>query len=249
MSVNDHLEKTRDHKDHVPGEENGCLIRCFKYGKDDRKGKKGHSYRHNGRVYQEANESSYYNLDFTSEENKKRLERIFGKKKIKCAGGDPRDRQDAWHMKTGANYCHYKTPWHNVGHHVIPINTIGKVFPKTEELELLLSAKYNVNRGINIIILPSQYKFAEAMQLPTHPGGHPSYDSQVETMLNSIRQRVKKAEDPERKDHPELTPENVPGITRDIEAFAKRLRKVVLGGYSKVRHGSSVNKFRFLSTP
>jgi hypothetical protein len=240
VSVDDHLEKTRDHKLHVEGEENGCLLRCFAYGKDDPKGTKGHSHRLNGRIYQEKNEHSRYNLDFTSGENRARLESIFGRDGPRCDGGDPRHRTDA---------CHYRAPWPNVAHHVVPINVIGKVFPKLEELELLLFAKYNVNRGLNVVILPYGHEYARAMQLPVHRGSHPAYDTQVEKMLSRIRKRIKKAEAPEREGHPELTKENVPGIVSDIEGFATRLRKVLLGGYSKARHGPSVNEFRFLSAP
>ncbi|CAM4049562.1 hypothetical protein G4177_21785 [Corallococcus sp. ZKHCc1 1396] len=247
MSVDDHLEATRSHELHVEGEANGCLLRCFKYGKDDPKGTKGHSHRVNGRIYQEQAENSRYNLDFTTGENRQLLERIFGERGPECVGGDPRLRAEAWHMGDGANFCHARAPWPNVGHHVVPINTIGKVFAEPSELNLLLQAKYNVNRGVNIVLLPYSHAFGQAMRLPVHRGGHPSYDAQIETKLRSIHQKIKKAKDPQRAEHPELPKENVPGITADIENFAKQLRRFLLDGSSKFRHGPSVNDFRFPS--
>ncbi|HYO67228.1 MAG TPA: hypothetical protein VEU33_14225, partial [Archangium sp.] len=69
MSVKDHQKKLRGHEAHIRGEENGCLVRCSR---------KGHFYRDNGLTYQKQNESSRYNLDFTSGRNKEILEGVFG---------------------------------------------------------------------------------------------------------------------------------------------------------------------------
>lgn len=248
MGTNEHLEKTRDHELlHIEGEDNGCLVFCFKYGSETR-GKKGHSHRYNGRQYQEQNESEYYNLDFTSGENKARLDAEFGTTVPLHSVGDPRLQPNAWHMGVGANFCHAKAPWPNQAHHVIPINVIGKVFPEPEDLELLLVAKYNVNRGLNIVILPYLDTYGRVLGLPIHRGSHGNYDVQVETRLRSIRRSIKKAEDPQRDGHPELTQENVAGIRNDIENFAKRLRKMLLLSRSRER-GLNVNHALRLFNP
>ncbi|NMO20773.1 AHH domain-containing protein [Pyxidicoccus fallax] len=248
MSTKEHLEKTREHKLHQEDESNGCLIRCFVYGKDDAKGLKGHSHRYNGRKYQEASESAYYNLDFTSGENKARLDAAFEGNAPPCEGGDPRLNAQAWHMGMGDNFVHHKKPWPNVAHHVIPINVIAKVFPTVEELELLLVAKYNVNRGLNIILLPYRLDFASVLGLPVHRGSHGDYDIQIETSLRAKRRNITRAEDPERKDHPELTEENIMGLTKDIETFAVRLRKMLLLSRARER-GLHVNRALRLFNP
>jgi len=239
MGITEHLEQTRDHDLHIEGEANGCLVFCFKYGSQTQ-GKHGHSHRHNGRQYQEQNESEYYNLDFTSGTDKAHLDDEFGSGVPMHSVGDPRLKADAWHMKVGANFCHSKAPWPNQAHHVIPINIIGKVFPKLEELALLLVAKYNLNRGLNIIILPYLDTYGRVMGLPVHRGSHARYDIQVETRLRSIRRGLTKAEDPQRNGHPELTKDNVLGITTDIENFARRLRKMLLLSRSRAR-GVNIN--------
>ena len=178
------IKKLRESEYHQTGEANGCIFRCSR---------KGHIYRENGYEYAKNTLDKWYKKDFHTGDGRIRADTELGKHVTFInKHRDPRSSQNIWHIGDGKyghlNYRKGYWPYTNQAHHILPIGALIDAFEKDDEfykLQWLLQAKYNINIGLNIIILPTEEKPAKLMQMLTHPSNHPKYSKAV-TMINNI---------------------------------------------------------------
>ncbi|WP_141617121.1 AHH domain-containing protein [Myxococcus sp. AB036A] len=230
----EHFEALSNDKSHVAGEDNGCVTRCIY---ETQSGKmvctfKGHGYKENGFNYQKGcHEADWYNLPIHEEgsDARKRFNAIFSTA-FKQEWRDPSKRAQAWYMGAGP-YGHLnfvgsgRWPWSNNAHHIVPVDDVLSKLLTVDELKTLQQAKYNVNKGINIIYLPNGTRHATLFQLLKHPRYHSTYSMDVRARVNSIRKSLTAAADKEREKHPEATPETLPRLGEQLHAFSNRTRQ------------------------
>jgi hypothetical protein len=139
-----------------------------------------------------------YEWDFRTAANKARLpvvhtEHKLGQKQSKASRltrKDPRTSEKAWWFDEGENFNNAFTPYNHNHHHIMPWTCLNAQL-KYEEIELLQEAEYNLNDGDNMILLPCSPKFGIALKLPAHPYGHPTYNADVKTIVNQLKEAVK----------------------------------------------------------
>ncbi len=233
MSQNDeHIEALKQKKDaHRGGEMNGCIWRTC--------GLKGHGYPENGRSYIKANHRKIYEIDFTQGADLIRIKnvtRIYGRY---ASHRDPTTRSNVWWFGQGSNFENGYWPWGNQLHHLLPIESIQEGLEKNPNaIELLLRCGYNINRGVNIIILPTQERDCYVMRLPRHCGSHPSYNDHVSQIVNKISRRLLEAADPD-GEHP--TREEMRGIKDDLETWSAK-EFLVLVAWGRKYPGAKINE-------
>ncbi len=227
----EHLSSLRAADSHKPGEEEGCVTRCLwdKATPPSWRRRclfKGHDHRENGVKYQLAHESDWYNLDFRDRSSapRKRLCLYFSEAQLarRKAANNPILSMDCWWMsEDGVNFRVRNQPWDNDAHHIIPIEALSKFFG--EKLLVLQAAKYNVNAGVNILLLPTQEKYGRIYQLPVHLSHHPDYNEAVKKRLDITMNNLKKRQE-DQEGHPDLSDETAPAWKMELNKFSKRVR-------------------------
>ncbi|ABF88068.1 hypothetical protein MXAN_7134 [Myxococcus xanthus DK 1622] len=236
MSTEEHFEALSNDKSHVAGESNGCVTRCVYETQGGKRKCKfaGHDYKENGFNFQKSSdEVNWYNLPIHEDgsEARKRFDSIFVTS-FKQAWRDPSKRADAWHMGSGP-YGHInfiasgRWPWSNNAHHIIPVDDVLSKVLNFDQLKLLQQAKYNVNKGVNIIYLPNSTRHAQLFQLLKHPKYHSTYSKDVRTRVNAIRDQLTQATDEDEAGHPKLNEKTVPLLGAQLDAFSLRMRKKI----------------------
>jgi hypothetical protein len=230
------LKKTKNY--HQPGKENGCVTRCNWKRISAWRWRcmvTGHDHVENSREYSIANEKDWYDLDFSVPgAARDRLDREVGRKEIYFRGlkKDPRKAQhkNAWWLTTGSNFQRTDKPWRFNAHHIIAVGSLHTYF-LYEELRLLQQGKYNLHRGVNILMLPQADTYGRLYQLPTHPAGdsHKNYNSMVSSKLDSIKDKFdqQRAQAGQTGEHPRLTEDNVGNWGAELESFSKRVRGIL----------------------
>ncbi|RYZ43013.1 MAG: hypothetical protein EOO71_05435 [Myxococcaceae bacterium] len=220
MSQDDeHIDALKNKKDaHRGGEMNGCIWRVC--------GLKGHKYPENGRSYIQANHRKIYELDFTHGADHTRVTNVMRVYGSYSAHRNPITRVNRWWFGQGSNFQNGHWPWSNQLHHILPIQSLQEGLEKNPTaIELLLRAGYNINRGVNIIILPTHERDGFVMRLPCHCGAHTSYNAHVSQIINKVSRRILKAAAPEGT-HP--TQEEMRGIKDDLETWSAREFLVII---------------------
>ncbi|QRK12592.1 AHH domain-containing protein [Archangium violaceum] len=227
----EHLSSLLAADSHQHGEESGCVTRCLwdKARPPTWRRRclfRGHNHRENGVKYQLANESDWYNLDFRerNSESRKRLNKEFSDAQlgVRKPVNNPTISKDCWWMsKYGANFRINNRPWKNEAHHIIPIEALATHFDG--KLLLLQAVKYNVNIGVNIIMLPINEKHARVYQLPSHPSNHPDYNRSLKRMLDSISNKFGKEKE-KQGGHPEMSAENPGNHRTNLNNFSLGMR-------------------------
>ncbi|MCY1046198.1 AHH domain-containing protein [Corallococcus sp. bb12-1] len=165
----------------------------------------------------------------TEAEGKKRVE-TGRKRQLKMRLASREDRNNplvtagAWDMGlSGENFwSDGNKPWHHEAHHIIPTNALAEAFGV--DMALLQQLTYNINRGINIIILPTQHKMGTVFLLPAHVNSHPGYSNTLEARIRAVRNDVGEQQE-KQEGHPELSEaESKPWKAR-LENISKSLRK------------------------
>ncbi|MBM7115812.1 AHH domain-containing protein [Archangium primigenium] len=233
---NEHFEALTTHESHVHGEDNGCVTKCV-YKKENKKWKcafTGHNYRENGFNYQKnCDEVNWYNLPIHQEgsDARRRFDDIFTTA-FKQAWRDPSKKANAWYMGDGP-YGHINFvasgwwPWRNNAHHLIPVDdALSKVLDLSKRI-LLQQAKYNVNKGINIIILPTSARHAKLFQLLKHPCYHRTYSMEVRNRMIAIRDCLNEAADEDKAGHPQINEQTLGKFGEQLHALSGRLRKQI----------------------
>ncbi|WNG43132.1 hypothetical protein F0U60_02730 [Archangium minus] len=254
----EHFEALSTDKSHVAGEDNGCVTYCvYEEGKGRRTCKfTGHNYRENGFNYQKGcDEANWYNLPIHEEgsDARKRFNELFSKTPIKQKWRDPRETKEAWYMGGNSNLKDTNFisggwyPWPNNAHHLIPVNDVLSKVLDFDQLKLLQQAKYNVNKGINIIFLPTRTRHATLFQLLKHPRYHSTYSKEVRIRVKQLRNRLNKGADKEQDGHPQLNEETIGKLGEQLHAFSGRLRKQIRAAGIK-SPGAHLNELASLVT-
>lgn len=153
----------------------------------------------------------------------------------------------------GMNFTQELWPYWNNAHHLIPKGTLkDKILGETDKVatliqKALLTAQYNINHKVNMLMMPQDKRVADILGLPRHIqlrdgdaagiaascGNHPVYNlmtCEIERGLNSIiknyRKLVNQAIDDVKGTH------KVPKPTLDkkkLESLSRRLLKMILG--------------------
>jgi len=232
----EHFTALAKHESHVTGENNGCVTRCVY---EDRGGKRvctfsGHDYAKNGFDYQKGcDEVDWYNLPIHDKgsDARKRFDGIFDKA-FAQPWRDPTQKEKAWYMGDGP-YAHINFvsgghwPWPNNAHHLIPVDDVLSEKLNLEERMLLQQAKYNINKGINIIYLPRNTRHSKLFQLLRHPKYHSTYSKDVRTRVEAIKDQLSKAADKDENGHPQLNEKTMGKLGDQLHAFSGRLRKKI----------------------
>ncbi len=183
--MSDHTQELKEDPTH----QLGCVIKC----NDRHDGR--HSYKEAGYNYLKQNKPGTYNIDFTKNPAKQRLdnsgikqEQAHGKSRMRTPR-DPRKFQNAWFIGTYQNFKKGFLPYNHDYHHMVPWDALQTVFT-TLQLKLLQKATYNLNDGNNMIILPKGDNVGKAMLLPTHTDNHPGYTSQIIKRLERIKDKL-----------------------------------------------------------
>jgi hypothetical protein len=212
---------TGEHSERLKKMENyhdkGCVIKpCSK---------KGHRHRENCYNYAKSSklDRDLYNRDFTKATGGaefKRVNRLLGRKRFRRSKKwDPRDTKDAWWLGNGP-YAHlnywYKPgggffPFLNAAHHILPAESLHEVLDFWE-LRALQECGYNINAGENLIFLPREKREAKVMELIYHPGGHSTYNSDVQTVIEEIKTKFSEARDPEGEGHGAFKKKNMQNL-------------------------------------
>ncbi|NPC86927.1 hypothetical protein HPC49_53190, partial [Pyxidicoccus fallax] len=95
-------------------------------------------------------------------------------------------------------------PYHHEHHHLVPQGAvheylIGRDEKAERRLRLVLAAKWNINRGDNLVLLPKEVFVAEIVGLPAHcPWGlreHPEYSASMRDALRRANRALNAAMD------------------------------------------------------
>ncbi len=152
------------------------------------------AYRHNGYNTTLGTwvKRKLYDIDFTRERHKRRLPAQLPQEQFRGKSGtqtpsNPLTIQRAWSFGTGDNFRDANTPYTHNHHHILPWDSLQAL--DYNELVLLKQAHYNINAGLNIIILPCHPVIGRALMLPFHPYNHPTYNLDCVNIINSIKRK------------------------------------------------------------
>ncbi|ATB43116.1 hypothetical protein CYFUS_008595 [Cystobacter fuscus] len=114
----------------------------------------------------------------------------------------------------GKNYTVASTPFPHQYHHIMPSGVLRSKL-ENDELSILQASRYNINEGINLIILPQQADEADELQLPIHLYAHEKYSKECKTVIDTMK-----------SDMSELTADGKHDITdANVDAFRAFLRR------------------------
>ncbi|OJH37381.1 hypothetical protein BON30_29270 [Cystobacter ferrugineus] len=226
-----HLAKLTTKDSHQPGEDNGCVTRCiwvYRKPPDFRPRClfSGHNHKENAIKYHIANDRSWYNPRFEHGRARRRLEaqaKVINLNR-KANKNNPILTPGAWDMAlSGANFWSSSTkPWSHEAHHIIPTDVLYQSFK--EDMGLLQQLKYNINKGINIIILPTQREYGRIYLLPAHTNSHPGFSKKVKKRINSVRSGAGE-EQGKTEGHPNMSEAQNKPWKSQLEQHSKQLRK------------------------
>lgn len=185
------VKKLTSHGDPKSGK--GCVTKCEGSEWKDHHG----SYRKNGydHIVGDAARKKIYERNFTVKANKDRLparvrekplgDPLKGRDRLPA---DPRKNADAWKFK-GENYKKGYLPFNHNYHHILPWDVLKgtMTYPEVDAIQL---STYNINDGLNLIILPESVPYATALGLWTHPDDHPLYSKEVKSVLSEAKQII-----------------------------------------------------------
>jgi len=179
-------------------------------------------------IKKDSKKNSLYQIDFTQQHNATRLPRIYRELKIgfkKDKKGsysyadDPRDekKKKAWWIGEGKNYQIAYLPFNHNYHHILPFSALKGLNYK--ELDIIQGSGYNLNEGINLIILPCLREYGYAIMLPSHPYDHRVYTAHVKQIIDQIKQDINDDDDDD--DH-KVTKDNVGDFKSKTNKWEKK---------------------------
>jgi hypothetical protein len=226
-----HLARLKTKDSHQEGEEKGCVTRCiWVYRKPPDYRPRclfaGHNHKENAIKYHVANDRSWYNPAFERGRARKRLEaqaKVINLNR-KADKNNPILTPGAWDMGlTGANFWSASTkPWSHEAHHIIPTDVLYQAFK--EDLGLLQQLTYNINKGINIIILPTRREYGKIYLLPAHVNSHPGFSKLVKARIKSVRDGAGEQQ-AKTEGHPDMSETQNKPWKSQLEQHSKSLRK------------------------
>ncbi|MFL5356665.1 AHH domain-containing protein [Archangium sp.] len=233
---NQHLSKLKTKDSHQEGEDNGCVTRCVweQGGRPPNYRPRclfeGHNHKENAIKYHVANNQSWFNPSFerAGSRARKRLESQAKAVHLsqRAQKNNPLLTPGAWDMGMGGEnfWGGSKKPWSHEAHHIIPTDVLYQAFK--EDLGLLQQLKYNINKGINIIILPRRMAFARVYLLPAHNNSHGAYSVDVQKRVKRVRDAASKQQE-KKEGHPEVSDAPNNSWKSQLENHSKQLRRVI----------------------
>lgn len=188
----------------------GCVTKCIGEKMPAAAGSHG-SYRRNGydTILADPTKRGIYNRSFA------RIKKRFAKeqpppesqhgtgKSVTRVDPSTEDNKGVWDIGNALyarNFQVGHTPYNHDYHHIMPMDCILSL--GDANLKLLMQEEYNLNEGINLIILPKTEYFARMVELPYHCDDHPEYLKAVKKKLSKVRRKMTIARKAHRKDQP-----------------------------------------------
>jgi hypothetical protein len=202
----------------------GCVTKCIGSDMPAKVGKHG-SYRRNGyhEIVTTPSKCEIYNRSFSRAKQRFKKqppppesEHGTGVSVTRTDPSDPANR-GAWEIGNPAypkNFTKGHIPYNHDYHHIMPMDCILSL--GTANLKLLMEEEYNLNAGINLIILPKTEYFARQVQLPYHCDDHPEYLEAVKKEIEKVRRKMVRAKKVHRK-------EQVKKVKDALERWEKRM--------------------------
>jgi hypothetical protein len=236
---NKHIEGIQGHKSHLEGSSEaankGCVTKCVGSAVMNHHG----SYRKNG--YEEHKNNPVKSTRYAPIANRiKRYhpvaEQLPGEKKgITRIPELPVGDKGLWIFEGEENFKKAYSPFPHMYHHMVPWEVLKKTF-SFNELILFQRSGYNLNDGINLIILPCSERIGSLIGMYSHPNDHPGYTEQLIAQLTSLRTNLS-------GDQEEHLQEKEVGYIKDcIEAWA-RAEWFQLADSGKAALGMHVNTY------
>jgi len=159
-----------------------------------------------------------------------------GVKKVPAAFANDPKEWDFGRGPKGRNYKSANRPFVHMYHHMVPWEVMSETF-ELRELRLFQAAGYNLNEGINLIILPCTERPALILGLFTHPNDHPDYTIALIDMLRNVKSKIK----PKKQKH--LNDEQVDGLKDILVAWetAEWFKIVAAGKTAQAKH---INEYK-----
>lgn len=163
----------------------GCVTKCVGSAFKNHHG----SYRKNG--YHEHKAHPVKSMRYAPIANRIAryrpvLEQQIGAKKgIRLKPKLPVGNQGLWNF-TGKNFKNANTPFPHMYHHIVPWEVVSETFA-ANELKLLQRSGYNLNDGINLIVLPCSVRIGGLIGMYSHPNDHPTYTLKLIEQMTNLR--------------------------------------------------------------
>lgn len=93
-------------------------------------------------------------------------------------------------------------PYHHQYHHMLPESALHKYLIGNDDkvkrrVEIVCASKWNINKGLNIVLLPQEIAVSKIVGLPAHcPWGarsHPTYSRSIQETLKKAKMQLDKA--------------------------------------------------------
>jgi hypothetical protein len=212
--ANKHVDDLQADVSHGEGEGKGCVTKCV-----GSKWKKDHgSYRYQG--YEAHNvpaKKLRYEPDLTrlAEVGNPTKERVLGgNKDDRRTPSNPQKKAGAWNFGFSNNFKNANRPYAHNYHHMVPWEAMSEGLNQLER-KALQQAGYNLNAGINMIILPCFKRVGLILRMFTHPNDHPAYNVAVARAINQVKFEITGDE----RQH--LKPEELPDLKDALESWEK----------------------------
>lgn len=239
MSNTEHIVDLQNDSSHLQGNarggKKGCVTKCL-----GSKFKKHHgSYRRNG--YDEhkndpVKSTRYEPIAERVEAFPPIPEQQRGLKKGQLRKPTlPRGQHGRW-LFTGKHFKSANLPFTHMHHHMIPWELMSDTF-KPPELKLFQLCEYNLNEGINLIILPCTEQIGALIGMYTHPSNHHSYTLDLVDQLIGLKYNM--TGDEERH----LREEEVSQLKSRLEAW-ERAEWGKIADAGKAASGKHINSYK-----
>lgn len=202
MAKKEHYKRMKDPEYHKNG---GCVCRHVSHFDD----KDPCSHRGQGYLTSVESRKSLYNSydpkaakDLPTRKLKSWRSKKGKLKHFRYQVKNPLKDPTCWHIGGIRNFKrNMKVPYLHNYHHIITngeLNDKLNIETKDDEYENILihlmAVQYNINKGVNVVILPKEQKIGRIIQLPTHcpnrARSHPKYSTYVGEQLESMAEDI-----------------------------------------------------------
>lgn len=233
MGLGDHIEELQADEAHTLGAaHSGCVTKC-RSGKRALRCNDHGAYRRNGyeAIRGDAGRRTYYERD--QDELKARAialglhggpiqEQALGAKAgVTTTVSDIFEHPQAWHFPPSGgkkNFRKANSPYPHNYHHILPWSSLSAALD-LGEAQLVQCSGYNLNDGMNMIILPCFDRVALILGTFKHPNNHPDYSKAVAQAINEAKAEIAGA-DPNPAVH--MTPAQAGKLREYFERWEKQ---------------------------
>jgi hypothetical protein len=87
----------------------------------------------------------------------------------------------------------------------------------------LLVGHYNINAGVNVVLLPEEAQVGQIIRWPIHPTSHPDYNKYSEARLETVRDRLAAALSRSKGEVHEVDKETAEQVSDNVRTISKKL--------------------------